>query len=237
MNNNDELFFDIVNSKERREILQKGINTYTNDEQSINKPKLAYREQKNKKRNQVSRAIVAIALAGISLISATLATTVTKKAIDSNNAVVSITKETKNEIDEKIDYYENLMNGYSDAENRIETHLGRNENNELTVGYNSTNLAKHIINASQISEAEARCVIIAAFNIINEPYRDNVISSAFNTAKEQVTGYTSDLISNGTEQFLETLGYEDWENYRKNERKNIKELYTVEQYVSKGVNR
>ena len=194
---------------------------------------------KNKKRNQINKAIVATVLAVTSFISANVSKNVTKASINRNNAVISETKESKNYIDERISYYERLMNHTSDEQNRIENGYGRNPaTDELNVDYNYSNLARHIVESSQISESEMRCVIIAAHNIINSPYLEETLNQAFTIAKndENMSGYSKELIENGTKGFLEQLQYENWEAYQKYERENIKELKAVEDYIG-GKNR
>ena len=144
-----------------------------------------------------------------------------------------------NYIDERISYYERLMNHTSDEQNRIENGYGRNPaTDELNVDYNYSNLARHIVESSQISESEMRCVIIAAHNIINSPYLEETLNQAFTIAKndENMSGYSKELIENGTKGFLEQLQYENWEAYQKYERENIKELKAVEDYIG-GKNR
>ena len=51
-----------------------------------------------------------------------------------------------------------------------------------------------------------------------------------------MSGYSKELIENGTKGFLEQLQYENWEDYKKQERNNIKELKAVEDYIG-GKNR
>ena len=131
------------------------------------------------------------------------------------------------------------MNHTSDEQNRIENGYGRNPaTDELNVDYNYSNLARHIVESSQISESEMRCVIIAAHNIINSPYLEETLNQAFTIAKndENMSGYSKELIENGTKGFLEQLQYENWEAYQKYERENIKELKAVEDYIG-GKNR
>jgi len=135
-------------------------------------------------------------------------------------------------INEKINNYTNLMNMYSDKENRIEVLTGRSEDGkEAIVYYDEENLAKHITEASKISEIETRCTILAAYKLINEPYRDEIIGKALNIAsgnQNEISNYT---IPETTEKLLENAGYSNWEEYNDNERKNIEDLYAAEQYV------
>lgn len=228
------------NSKLNNPILVEGLKKYDAAwERTRTKTKGAYREKKNKKRNQINKAIIATVLAVTSFISANISKNITKASINRNNAIITETTESKDYINERIAYYEKLMNHNSDEKNRIENGYGRNLNtNELNVDYNCSNLAKHIIESSQISESEMRCVIIAAYNIINSPYLEETLNHAFRIANnsENMSGYSKELIENGTKGFLEQLQYENWEDYQKQERKNIKELKAIEDYIG-GKNR
>ena len=242
MEREEKLLFEEINRNSRlsNPVLVEGLkNYYEAWERTRTKTKGAYREMKNKKRNQINKAIVATVLAVTSFISANVSKNVTKASINRNNAVISETKESKNYIDERISYYERLMNHTSDEQNRIENGYGRNPaTDELNVDYNYSNLARHIVESSQISESEMRCVIIAAHNIINSPYLEETLNQAFTIAKndENMSGYSKELIENGTKGFLEQLQYENWEAYQKYERENIKELKAVEDYIG-GKNR
>ncbi len=242
MEREEKLLFEEINRNSRlsNPVLVEGLKNYDEAwERTRTKTKGAYRETKNKKRNQINKAIVATVLAVTSFISANVSKNVTKASINKNNAVISETKESKNYIDERISYYERLMNHTSDEQNRIENGYGRNPaTDELNVDYNYSNLARHIVESSQISESEMRCVIIAAHNIINSPYLEETLNQAFTIAKndENMSGYSKELIENGTKGFLEQLQYENWEAYQKYERENIKELKAVEDYIG-GKNR
>ena len=228
MEQEEKLLFEEINRNSRlsNPVLVEGLKNYDEAwERTRTKTKGAYREMKNKKRNQINKAIVATVLAVTSFISA--------------NVSKNVTKESKNYIDERISYYERLMNHTSDEQNRIENGYGRNPaTDELNVDYNYSNLARHIVESSQISESEMRCVIIAAHNIINSPYLEETLNQAFTIAKndENMSGYSKELIENGTKGFLEQLQYENWEAYQKYERENIKELKAVEDYIG-GKNR
>ncbi len=242
MEREEKLLFEEINRNSRlsNPVLVEGLKNYDEAwERTRTKTKGAYRETKNKKRNQINKAIVATVLAVTSFISANVSKNVTKASINRNNAVISETKKSKNYIDERISYYERLMNHTSDEQNRIENGYGRNPaTDELNVDYNYSNLARHIVESSQISESEMRCVIIAAHNIINSPYLEETLNQAFTIAKndENMSGYSKELIENGTKGFLEQLQYENWEAYQKYERENIKELKAVEDYIG-GKNR
>lgn len=238
----DKELFDMVNqnSKLRNKDLVVALNNYNAAlEESKKKTKGAYREKEFKKRKQISKSIVAIVLMGTTFVSAYTAVKSTKGVMNKNNAIVHIDKDIKDSVDDKISYYKNLMNMYSDDENRVENSYGRNsQNNDVIVDYNVNNLVKHIVNASQISEVDMRCAILASYKIINAPYVDEVLNSAFLIAKdnENMSGYSKELIENGTKGFLENLSYDNWEEYQKNEINSIKDLKAIEDYIG-GKNR
>lgn len=234
--------FDIVNQNSvlRNKILEEGLKNYNDAlERAKNKSKGAYREKKFKKRKQINKSIIAIVLASTAFISIYNSVKSTKAVMNSKNAIVHVDNETKDKVDERINDYEKLMNMYSDKNNRIENSYGRNsQNNDVIVDYNVNNLAKHIVNASQISESEMRCAIIASYKIINSPYVNEILNKAFLIAKddENMSGYSKELIENGTKGFLEKLSYENWEEYQKNERNSIKDLKALEDFIG-GRNR
>lgn len=238
----DRDVFNIVNQNSvlRNKVLEEGLKNYNDAwERSRNKSKGAYREKKFKKRNQINKSIIAVVLASTAFISAYTSVKITKSVMNSKNAIVHVDDETKDKVDERISYYEKLMNMYSDENNRIENSYGRNsQNNDVIVDYNVNNLAKHIVNASQISESEMRCAIIASYKIINSPYVNETLNKVFLIAKddENMSGYSKELIENGTKGFLENLSYENWEEYQKNERNSIKDLKALEDFVG-GRNR
>lgn len=201
-------------------------------DKSIEKEDVRYYARKKRNTNVIKERIIAIVL------TATLVAGVTAKVttdiIDNGNVVISETAEIKNYIDDRIDYYEDLMNMYSEDENKIEISHGRNSaNNDVLVSYNEDNLAKHIYDASLVSESEARCVVIAAYRLINGPYKESVLRKAFSILK---SNYEFDnnmklVFGNGFDSFLEQLGYTELKDYNDNERDNIKELKTVEEYM------
>lgn len=188
--------------------------------------------KENKTNIEISRRVLKIALT-CSLLLPIGSAYATKNFVENENVVVPITKEVKDEVDDKISYYEELMRMTSDENNRIENYIGRDlKNNCALVDYNVDNLVKHLVSASQISESEMRCVIISAYRIINEPYLEDVFNRAFLEAieSEDMEESLKTFLENGTEGFLEKLSYEDFDDYRKNERDNIKSLKSLEVY-------
>lgn len=228
---NDKLF-NIVNQNAYQ---QKAINyarSQDNDRKKIRKEK---QQARDKKRKQAIATILTIA----TLTSAVIAThSITTNIIENNNAVISI-QEANDIIDEKITTYQKLMSTNSDAQNQIEVIAGRNFNSpsyEETVYYKPENLAKHIVEAAKISESEVRCVIIAAYKIINAPYTNETIDEALRAASTLQEEEIEYQVPSSSKEFLEQQGYENWEEYKMQERTNIKKLYAAEIYV-KGENR
>lgn len=209
-------------------------------QRSKNKQPIQYGKRKKKKKKiNVKIAITAIVLTAT--MAAGISHNLTTSHIENNNVVISTTI-ASNKVDESIDKYIQKMNMYASKEDSIETYLGRidiEEINEANVDYTSDNiknLAKHITEAAKVSESETRCAVIAAYKIINEPYRDNVIGKALKKASEEQEDNSNYVIPSTVQEFLEKSGYENWEEYQLNERENIKDLKAAEEYVG-GKNR
>ena len=228
---NDKLF----NTVNRNAYQQKEIN-YA---RSQSEERIKIRKEKKKVRDKKRKQAIITILTIVTLTSTALATNViTTNTIEKNNAVISI-EESKDIIDEKIKTYQNLMGMNSDAENQIEVMTGRNFNSttyEPIVYYKPETLAKHIAEAGKISESEARCVIIAAYNIINPQYINDTINTALNMANLIQDEESTYRIPASSKEFLEQQGYENWDEYKMQERTNIKQLHAAETYV-KGENR
>lgn len=227
----NEKMFNIINNNAEQKIQEAYLMS-----QSQNKIK---GRKKEKNKLPIKQAIAVILATTALLGTIKITNTLTQKNINNNNVVISI-EQADSIIDDKINSYDKLMNMYADRDNTIELVMGRNLNTptyEPLVYYDETNLAKHIVETAKISETETRCAIIAAFKIINEPYRNETINTALEKAHKiqvsQEESYNYKIPENSKE-FLEQLGYQDWDEYKMNERKNIKENYAIEQYVSKG---
>ena len=209
-------------------------------QRSKNKQPIQYGKRK-KKKNKINVKIAITAIVLTATMAAGISHNLTTSHIENNNAVISTTI-ASNKIDETIDKYIQKMNMYASKEDSIETYLGRidiEDINEANVDYTSDNiknLAKHITEAAKVSESETRCAVIAAYKIINEPYRDNVLGKALKKASEEQEDNSNYVIPSTVQEFLEKSGYENWEEYQINERENIKDLKAAEEYVG-GKNR
>lgn len=190
--------------------------------QSVNIPKKSYQPKKKKLKINIKKTIASI------LVVASLATTAYLIKTDKlANPIKKITESVSHSelIDEKINDYMYLM--INDSNYVIETSIGRDTKNENTlVAYNFENiekLANLIVESAKISEEDARCTILAAYKIINEPYRTETLDKAFKraSAKQEETRF---VIPSSTREYFELLGYEDIQDYHNNERENIKGL-------------
>ena len=239
MSHYDEFdFSDIVNTnsdKVHREEIERKIQDAK--KRSIGYEKKRYNDKRKKSKDKVKKAVIIVAL----IASMTVGAKVEQVITEYNNIVISRTAESKHEVDDKIQYYYEVMGvGGIDSE-RIETSYLPNTNaKELYVDYSAHNLANNIVRASKVSEVEVRCVIIAAFKIINEPYRDQVFSDALRIISttpelsDAIPENMSYLKSGNVSEFLNGLGYADWHEYQMNERKNIKDLNSIVAYINNG---
>lgn len=152
---------------------------------------------------------------------------------DGPNTFVPITKEDKSYVINRIEEYKELMNMYSDKENRIEIEKGFNvDRYEITVDYDYNNLKKHIVNAAKISEEETRIVIRAAYDIINIPYRTETLDRVLkNIEDDEIDPKLKDIISHSAEYYFKSLGYKDKDEYAKYEVENIIRLHAIGSYM------
>lgn len=213
-----------------------------------------HKKQKQIKQTKLKRKLVAITLAGTIAITSGITTIVNKKAsrdfkatsVSSESELktsfiddIIIGFETNDQIDEKINSYMRKMNSEGSGDKKIETYLGR-RNGEALVDYtkeNIENLANQIIEASRVSQSEMRCVVLAAYKIINEPYREEVFNKAFYKVQEILRDnpdvpYT--IASYSWESYLKSLGYENTTEYNNEERKEIKNMAKEELREIKG---
>lgn len=205
-------------------------------EKSITKTKLTYKTRKKQAVEKVKKAIVTTVLIGTALSVAIGYNVGIVKGSELDINLPGIETEYEKNIDDKVEEYKKLMDMYADKETRIETSYGRNQDNtDVNVDYtdeNIDNLANHFINAGNVSEIELRCAILAAYNVINEPFRESVINRGIIRAREKeqndpILNTVNPLLGNNIEQMLQNLGHDNIQDYHKNERKDIKELTTL----------
>lgn len=235
----DDVFINFVNENartkrmENQEYYDRAWNSSSKDTTSVHE----YGHSKRKKRNsEFKRAIVTL-LVVTNVLTAGIATIATKVVTNSNNVVINISKDEKQSIKKEIKYYEDLMGLNGDKSNKIiETYGNNPDTGEKYVNFNYANLTRHIIEAAKKSETDMRCAILAATNVINAPYREEVFNKVFGyIAKNNPTFEYSDLLKDGFKGYLKELGYDNVnddmikmiEDYQKDETNNIIDMEAI----------
>lgn len=235
----DDVFINLVNENartkrmENQEYYDRAWNSSSKDTTSVHE----YGHSKRKKRNsEFKRAIVTL-LVVTNVLTAGIATIATKVATNSNNVVINISKDEKQGIKKEIKYYEDLMGLDGDKSNKIiETYGNNPDTGEKYVNFNYANLTRHITEAAKKSETDMRCAILAATNVINAPYREEVFNKVFGyIAKNNPTFEYSDLLKDGFKGYLKELGYDNVnddmikmiEDYQKDETNNIIDMEAI----------
>ena len=141
------------------------------------------------------------------------------------------------DIKKEIKYYEDLMGLNGDEANKIiETYGNNPDAEEKYVNFNYANLTRHITEAAKKSETDMRCAILAATNVINAPYREEVFNKVFGyIVKNDPTFEYSDLLKDGFKGYLKELGYDIAnddvvkmiEDYQKDETDNIIDMAAI----------
>lgn len=246
----DSDFFDLVNENartkrmENQEYYDRAWNNSSKDTTNIHE----YGQSKKKKKNsEFKRAIVTL-LVVTNVLTAGITTVVNKVVTNSNNVVINVSKDTKTDIKKEIKYYEDLMGLDGNEDNKIiETYGNNPDTGEKYVNFNYANLTRHITEAAKKSETDMRCVILAATNVINVPYREEVFNKVFSyIAKNDSTFEYSDLLKDGFKGYLKELGYDSVnddmikmiEEYQKNETDNIIDMEAMLKSVDgRGIRR
>lgn len=241
----DNVFINFVNENarinenartkrmENQEYYDRAWNSSSKDTTSVHE----YGHSKKKKKNsEFKRAIVTL-LVVTNVLTAGIATIATKVVTNSNNVVINISKDEKQGIKKEIKYYEDLMGLNGDKSNKIiETYGNNPDTGEKYVNFNYANLTRHIIEAAKKSETDMRCAILAATNVINAPYREEVFNKVFGyIAKNNPTFEYSDLLKDGFKGYLKELGYDNVnddmikmiEDYQKDETNNIIDMEAI----------
>lgn len=235
----DNVFINFVNENartkrmENQEYYDRAWNSSSKDTTVTHE----YGHNKKKKRSsEFKRAIVTL-LVVTNVLSAGIATIATKVVTNSNNVVINISKDEKLGIKKEIKYYEDLMGLDGDKSNKIiETYGNNPDTGEKYVNFNYANLTRHITEAAKKSETDMRCAILAATNVINAPYREEVFNKVFGyIAKNNPTFEYSDLLKDGFKGYLKELGYDNVnddmikmiEDYQKDETDNIIDMAAI----------
>lgn len=207
--------------------IQEAIERYTSAKERSTIRTEIRRDNSKKRKQDRRRTTIALLLAGTTLVSLY---SLSKNNVKINNPITIVSEqlEESKRIDISISNYQKMMN--IDSEYPIESFSSRDENYEPLVFYdekNINNLATVITNAAKISEEEFRCAVLAAYKVINEPYRQEILDKGFKKANEN-TEETAFKIPASIQEYFETLGYENIQEYNNNERKNIKKLEETE---------
>lgn len=148
-----------------------------------------------------------------------------------------VTSPEKDFINGRVDYYYELMNHTGEEDQRIETAYSYRAQNDSNVDYSIEPLIDNIINASKISESEVRCVILAAYNIINEPYREEIFNKVFAAiaSNQELSESLPTYLTMGSwKAYINSLGYNDTSEYNNHERENLYKLDEVNANVRGG---
>lgn len=248
--NINSAFFDLVNenANSKRMENEEYYNRAWNGSSKENTNIYEYGRSKKKKRNSEFKRVIVTLLVVTNVLTAGIATVVNKVTTNSNNVVIDISKDTKNDIKKEIKYYENLMGLDSDEANKIiETYGNNPETGEKYVNFNYANLVRHITEAAKESETDMRCAILAATNIINAPYREETLNRAFSAILRDNPDFQySDLLKEGFKGYLKELGYDNVSDdmnkiineYLKDETDNIIDMEAVlKSFDGRGIKR
>ena len=148
------------------------------------------------------------------------------------------------EVGSKISYYQSIMDSTDkpDENNRsIENFVSYNyiQGNDPIVSYeywNNDNFYNIIMEASAMEnpDVEVRCALIAAFKVINEPYREKQFKILFDKIKNNEDFINNTGFDGNKENIWQMLGYKDMEEFQENARKDTKELYITEKDGKNG---
>ena len=232
--------FDDENEELFRMVNGEGIDLDDNIKTSMQPGRIQYGKKKKINNKRVRRAIIIVTLIATMTAAGVLGAAIGKADITDGNVLISNSPENKEYIDQRISYYEKILGASGDIGVRIENTYGRNpQTGDLNVDYNIGNLTKQIIKASDISEVEARCVIIASYNIINAPCRKEVFDKVFSSLSKN-----EDIINDGSKAYLyngkdiyDALGYSNENEFKMNAREDTKTINAVEQYLQNGKRR
>ena len=150
----------------------------------------------------------------------------------------------KAEVGNRISYYQSIMDSTDkpDQNNRsIENFVSYNymQGNDPIVSYeywNNDNFYNIIMEASTMEnpDVEVRCALIAAFRVINEPYREKQFKILFDKIKNNEEFINNTGFDRNKENIWQMLGYKNMEDFQENARKDTKDLYLTEERGKSG---
>lgn len=231
LDDEDLLFANMVN-QHSDEIRKNAVKN------SVGKEEVQYNQTKKKNSDKWRTALVAVMLVS-SIMVGVMGYSATHKNVDTASNSVSYTKEDKQEIDEKINEYIKLMDKNGPEETRIEIVTGHNDDNpsDPYVDYYTGVLVNDVVEASKLDRGvlEARCALIAAYNVINETCREKQFDKVFNSLKKNEkfrnnteTGSLGSFnFDDSIENIWQMLGYKDEEDFYKNAREDARTFNAV----------
>lgn len=153
--------------------------------------------------------------------------------------------ETK-DVDQRISYYYSVMDHSRDydknqgsIENFVKENPDSSKHSDPIVSYepwNQDNFVNYVVEASKADNpvTEVRCALIAAYNVINEQFREEQFNILFNKLKTNEefinnTGFDVDKTD-----IWQMLGYKDRMDFQLNARKDTKELELINKRSNNG---
>ena len=222
MNNDDMLLFGDIVNKHHDDVVRKSMG------KSLEPEEKKYTETKKVPSQKWRKALIAALLvASLSL----------------GGAKVAQAIETA-EVAERINYYQSVMNSSDNAEKNkhsIENFVGYNyrDGNDYIVSYepwNNENFVNYVLDASKSQNpvTEVRCALIAAYRVINEPYREEQFKKLFDKIKDNEEFINRTGFDGSRENIWQMLGYKDIKDFQENARKDTKNLYLAEKEGKNG---
>ena len=216
MNKDDMLLFgDIVNNH-HDEVMKKSMGM------SLVQEEVKYNETKKVPLKKLRRALI-IALMILALSLGTI------KFVHAMNT---------SEVNEIIGYYQSMMDSTNVAgenDHSIENFVKYNyaKGNDPVVSYdawNNENFVNYILEASRADNpvTEVRCALIAAYKVINEPYREDQFDILFKRIRNNEEFIKNTGFDGSKDNIWQMLGYKDMKDFQENARKDTKDIYLTE---------
>lgn len=224
---------DIVNDAQLRRLSE----SY---EKAHKKSTTGVRVEYKPKKKKIRTRFVALALCSVALIGSFALFSkdkqVTSHDLDETVAITIVDGNEVLDVDKTIAAFQKLMDNTGPERYRIENAYEYNANNhEANVDYNPGTLHKLIINAAEDSEIKARCAILAAYKVINEPYRQEQFDKLFGdiAGNQELASALPQIMGTGSwNSYLRSLGYESESDYNNAERQAIKNLVQARETIT-----
>jgi len=232
----EELIFAKMVNEHSHEIHKKAL------DKSLMQDEEKYTKKKKVSSSKWRDAIITLAIIGVILGSGVkLVDALTESNTSVGNSYGSINKIDKDidkEIDEKIEEYSRIMGMKGPSDTQIEVFQSHNFNNprDPNVDYNYYNFKNDIITASRGDDpvTEVRCALIAAYKIINEPYREGSFGALFSYLKESEEFANNTGFDLEKDNIWQMLGYNNMEEFQLHAREDTKVLREIYVRSSNG---